>query len=665
MDKLNLLILILVVILMLNLLFYSIYQLQVSKSDIPVSESVVFKQVEEEEAFEMLESGKLDYYLWSLKPEQAEKAEENNNLKLYFANSQPMGIVLNAAPAKQGLNPFSIREVRFAMNYLIDREKIIDEVYKGYAVPTSLTVAPNHPTSELMQEVLDKYDFKYDKEKAINMINKAMTKAGAKKVNGKWSYHGEILTINIPLSNEYKGNKPHTLKLIGEDLKDAGFDVKPVYFDYENIVKESPVYSTPPSEQKWHISYSGWIYYSTNKYEDMAFMSTYIPKEGWWVHENKEIDRVKGEISKANSEEEWIKLNKELIDLYFTESITMWLVSKQNVYAAQKDVKGLIDDKFIGLRSYMNIRQAYDKDKQLVVAEGMLYEDDENWNPVVIGHISAMDVVNTLHDPATIPDPVTLEQESFRWGYSISRIGQKVPNDAFIWNVEDKEWDNVGLTAEAEAKVVYDLSNYIGTKWHHGEEISWADVLFFLASTWDRQYDEEKQEISSDGLKSYFEVIAGLRIVDDNLEVYLKETDFRDDEILEFADIFKKSAPWEVYAASDKLVFNDYGFQYGEAWDREDLTKLNLANKGQVNYILGFLDNMKYSEVLDQITIGETIYLSETEFNKRKSNLHDWYDEHGHLIIGDGPFYLDRYDHNNGELHMKAFEDYPGLFSKK
>ena len=47
------------------------------------------------------------------------------------------GLLLNPAPPKNNdtLNPFYFRPVRYAVNYLIDREFVVDEILKGYGTP--------------------------------------------------------------------------------------------------------------------------------------------------------------------------------------------------------------------------------------------------------------------------------------------------------------------------------------------------------------------------------------------------------------------------------------------------------------------------------------------------------------------------------------------------
>ena len=627
----------------------------------PASNAIIFKEISEENVVNELKSGNIDYSLLSLNSEQA--TELKDDLDLYYAYSLFLGISLNPAPAEEGqLNPFSLQKVRFALHYLIDRDEIVESVYGGFAIPTAVEMIPEHPSYEAIKSVVDSYEIKYDEEKALALIDEAMIDAGAEKIDNKWSYNGTKITLSVPIDEENE-ESAGIAEIVSSKLQGAGFEIEKTYYQRSNTDYEAPMYSTDPLEQKWHLYVTGWIFYSASKYQEYGFPKL-TQKEGWWEYENKEIEDVKEQLKACSNKQKWEELNKKLTKLQIDDAQGIWLISKKNVFAAKKSIEGLIEDKYIGMRSFGNIREAYIPGKDtLVIGQKYLYEEGDSWNPVVIEHIGMMDIINTIHDPARWSNPKTLEQNPFRWGYSIERLEQDVPNDAFVWDVEDKKWVLVGEGITAKTKVSYDLSNYINTKWHHGQEISWADILLFVASTWDRGYDEEKQKISSERWQDYFEPVKGLTITENILEVYLDKEDFNDENLLSFAGMFQRIAPWEIYASSDKVVFGQNGFEYGEESNPE-LEKLSLINKQHITMVLTALDNLNYSESQLYTSVAGKVYLEEQEFNERKAALHRWYNKHGHLIVSDGPFYLDRYNEEDGSIELKAFRDESYPFKK-
>lgn len=629
----------------------------------PVADSIVFKKVAMEDALKELQAGNIDYYLSSLDSTQALEAKNDKNIKLYSAYSEFGSISLNPAPGKNGkLNPFSIQKIRLAMNYLIDKQKIVDDVFGGLALPVAANMVPGHPSYQNIKPTVDKYDFKVDKTKAEALIAEGMKSAGAVKTNDKWTYRGKPIELNVFIDNESKDSKGMA-EMISTELEGVGFTVNKNYYDRSNKSFKSPTYTTDPNELKWNFDITGWIYYGASKYTSFGFPSLYEPKGGW-KYENKEIEDVKEQMKSCETEAKWAELNRKLTDLYLNDSVGIWLVAKEGLSAAKSNVSGLTNDEYIGLRYLKNIRQAKNKETNtLTIGSEYLYEAGSSWNPVVIESIGMIDVINAIHDPMRWTDK-DLETKPFRWGYTIKSTGDTdIPADAFIWNVDKNKWDNVAEGTKAKTEITLDLSKYLGAKWHDGEEINWGDVLYFIASTWDRSYDKTKQKISDEGWQDYFEGLQGLRISGDNLIVYLDRTDFDKDNLLLFAKLFQRIAPLEIYAGSDKLVFGNKGFQYGEIED-EKLEKLNLTNKDHVAKIFTELDSINYSEIEPFVSINGTSYFSEERLTNRKKALTDWYNAHGHLIISDGPFYLDRYNAETGDITMKAFRDESYPFTK-
>lgn len=635
------------------------------KADVrgPASDSIILKNISEEDAVSELLSGDMDYYLTSITPEQAVELKDNPDIKFYYAYPQFTSIAFNPAPGDgKQLNPFSLQKVRFAMNYLIDKEKIVDEVYKGFGVPVAANMIEEHPSYKLIKDIIDKYDFKYDKEKADSLIKEAMDSAGAEKIEGKWSFKGEPIVLYVYIDKESKESKK-IIEMICEEIENIGFKVEKNYYERDDKEFENPVSSTDADELKWHFYLTGWIYYGASKYTGFSLPGFYA-KEGWWDYNNTKINDVKEKLKSYSSKEEWEQLNKELTKLYLEDSQGIWLAAKQAIFAVKSNVNGIVEDEYVGIRSYGNIRQAYIPDKsELVIGSKYLYEEDDSWNPVVIKHIAMMDVVNTIHDPVKWTDPA-LETKPFRWDYSI-KISDSlyVPEDAFIWDVKDKKWVNVKEKVQAKSKITFDLSDYIGAKWHHGQEISWADILYFISATWDRAYDEEKQRISSERWQDYFEPVKGIRVFGNNLVVYLDKWDFDEENLLGFAGMFQRSAPLEIYAGSDKLVFGGNGFEYGEE-DDDEFEKLSLVNKEHIEKALNELDSMEYSEIAPFVSANGISYFTASEFNDRKAALHKWFDEHRHLIISDGAFYMDKYDNEAGDIILKAFRDENYPFKK-
>jgi peptide/nickel transport system substrate-binding protein len=145
-----------------------------------------------------VKAGELDYYIFGLNPSQVEVIAGDPEYILYRAPSGMNNIGLNPAPSIPGtFNPFSIREVRFAMNYIVDRDFIVNQLYQGSAAPMFTFMSSYDPDFVTIYEIVAKYEFGYDLTTAASIVDPAMTAAGCEKVEGKWHYQGTPVTIKF------------------------------------------------------------------------------------------------------------------------------------------------------------------------------------------------------------------------------------------------------------------------------------------------------------------------------------------------------------------------------------------------------------------------------------------------------------------------------------
>src|SRR5690606_20511260 len=94
----------------------------------PASDVIRFRAFDVDRAPRDLEAGRMDLYLYSLETAAAERLQGDDRHTLYQAPASTVSLVLNPAPAPRGeLNPFAIKEVRQAVQYMVDREYIARE----------------------------------------------------------------------------------------------------------------------------------------------------------------------------------------------------------------------------------------------------------------------------------------------------------------------------------------------------------------------------------------------------------------------------------------------------------------------------------------------------------------------------------------------------------
>ena len=625
----------------------------------PASDGITISIVPQKDAGAALESGKLDYYLSPLAAADVQEINSNPStaVELYPAVSTFMGIYFNPAPANVGINPFSSQKARFALNFLIDRGQIAQDVYGGAAFPVLSIPYPGHPSYAPISSAVDSFNITYDKAKGTQLLNEAMAEQGAAMVNGTWSYNGKPITIIMPLYNGSgaTGTRFMFASMVANDLKAAGFAVQmPTYDDY-NVM---PQYATDPVEMKWNIDISGAVFYGASKYQSAFFLAP-DRQDGWWQYNNTAITAAGELMGNATTKAEWDGANELLARLYINDSVGMWLVALDSNYGAGKDVQGIVDNRFVGIGDYGTARQASVNGKaSLAIGMPDLYDGKVSWNPAVVESIYAMGLLNTIHDPAWTADPVTLEEKPYRWGFAIERYPapQALPQGAFMWSVEGKKWVATPANATAKTKVAYDLSGYIGANWHNGQAIGWSDVLYFLASTSDRVYDTEKQKIASDQYKGTLDTVVGYRINGNLLETYLNTQDLDNGNLLAVARMFQRVAPFEIYAADDAVVFAQKKYSYGDV-PASPVPPLSLVNSTHVGDVLAAMGSLTDAQIAPMVTADGTDYLGSNTLSSRLNADKAWNAAHSSLVISDGAFYLDYYNQTDGSAHLKAFRD--------
>ncbi|MFA6531093.1 MAG: ABC transporter substrate-binding protein [Candidatus Micrarchaeia archaeon] len=624
----------------------------------PASDEIKVKVVPQNMAKEKLENGEIDYYLSPLNANdiQAIKSDANAKISLYPATSTIMGLYVNPAPADYGFNPFSSRNARFALNFLINRDKIASEVYDGEAFAILSSPWPGHPSYDPISSEVGSFNITYNKQKGMLLLNEAMVEAGAVMINGTWDYNGTPIILILPLYNGTDGSEDmqKMTGLVADDLKAAGFEVQ--MLEYDNYSK-APHYSSDPRKMQWHVVISGSIFYGMSKYQS-AYSLGPSYEEGWWKYENSNITAAKNLLYNSSTPVEWNRANSKLAGFYIEDSVGLWLVALNSNFGAGKDVNGIVNDSFVGIRSYGTPRQAnVPGKKSLVIGVPYLYDGQASWNPVVVEHIYMMDLLNIMHDPAKQADPKNLEEMPYRWGFEIEKYPspQKVPSDSFIWSATEKKWVSVPADATAVAKVTYNLSRYVCSKWHNGQTISWADVIYFIASTSDRLHDSEKQKISSEQFKEALDSVVGYRINGNKLETYMSIQNVDDGEMLPIARISQRIAPFEIYAANDELVFAKKKYSYGDVLS--NLTSLSLVEAEQVKDVLLAMESLTDAQVAPMVTLGGKNYLENGMLAARLQADKEWNIAHGHLVISDGAFYVDYYNQTDGSVRLLAFRD--------
>ena len=645
----------------------------------PATDTLEYKAVPADQAISAMQSGAIDLYIFGLRPSQAVSVKNNPNIKLYYAPSMIVDFGVNPAPAPKGqLNPFMDRRVRFALNYLIDRNYVVNQIYSGFASPMYTFLSQYDPDYVTIYDIIAKYEFKYDPAKADVLITAAMKDMGAEKVNGKWYYNGNPVTINFIIRIEDERRE------IGDALASAldkeGFTVNREYMSFGQAIPI--VYGTNPADLQWSLYTEGWGKSGIDKYDFGTINQFGAPWYGWlpgygvstwWNYKNSTIDKLCKKIYFGNftTKDERNQIYKKASELITLEAVRVWVSTKLTIYPASSQLTGLTEDIGAGLEGLWNPREVA-KPGSNTVKFGHLHVWTEGtvWNPIGgFSDVYSVDIWRAIYDPLMWTHPFSGEPIPFRAHYTVATAGPKgtlnVPSDAFMYDNATHSWKLVGNNVKATSKVVFDLSSYIGHKWHDGTTISWADFLYGLWQTYEIAYNPHKAAIESETastLKATLEPFVGFRIAGNNLEVYINYWHFDSNYIAYFAAPPVTHWPWEVMAASDYLVFGTEKPMYGYS----DTTATNF-NVPQLSLVLhdhasdvvniGF-SHLDVDKLISNVfTVNGKTYETTDDATARVKAATQWFNDHGHLVISDGPYYLDVFDPEAQYARLKAFRD--------
>jgi len=632
-------------------------------------------------ALEELKSGNLDTYYFRIPLEAASEIKNIPQLKEYDKLSGSFGLLLNPAPynVSGSLNPFSLREVRYAMNYLIDREFVVDEILKGLGTPLVGPYGIYSPEYFNVIDVVESSGLRYNPRLADQLITAAMTKAGALKENGKWMLGENPVTISILLRSD---NQP--LRLVGElvasQLEKVGFTVNRNYGDLNTA--NTVVYGSNPQALGWNIyteafgGTSGFV-----KYNPVVPSQMYAPYFGnmpgrqnpaLWNYENDTIDKMAQRIEFFNftSEKERNSLVSNATAMGIQEAVRIFIAQLVDPYVASSGVTGLVNDFGAGISSKFSLINARTQDPSNTLDIGVKQIYQGAWNGVGgCADQYCRDISSALSDPGTFRDPYTGEVIPMRTPWvNITTTGPLeklvVPDNAITWDPVTQQWKGPGMNNSAFTVVKYDT---LYSNWHHGIPMDSADILYpqYFVFEWGMDTGESS-DLTSDpeymtGVQPGLPLIKGIRFLDDQtIESYVDQWHFDDKELASTAGAWA-GEPWEVTAASERLVTSGKAaFSTGEALSK-NVPQLSLIVPSHAAMLRNELALMKAegfvpNPLRDIVTAEEAIKRYDASIN--------WIDNHRHAIIGNGPFYLDSYTPEGRVITLKAFRDSSYPFEK-
>lgn len=666
-----------------------------------VDEVIVTEEPSAAAAVTRLEVGELDVYAYGVSdPAIFQKVSASPALGFERSFGSYSELTFNpAGPVLEDgkLNPFAVPRVREAINWLVDREYIAEEIHGGMAVPRYLPITSAFPDYARLADIARKLELRYahDPERAKAVITEEMGKLGATLVGGKWHYQGEpvklILLIRTEDERREIGDYLATL------LEELGFTVER---QYKTAAEASPIWiGSDPAKGLFHIYTGGWVTTVVARDQSTNFNFFYTPRglarPLWQAYKPAtEFDEIADRLARRDFKtmEERTQLFARALELAMQDSVRVWLVDSLSISPRRAEVKVAADLAGGIYGAYLwpyTIRFTDRVGGTMRIAMPSILTDP--WNPLDgTNWIYDMMLIRATADYGYMWDPFTglhwpqraeRAEVYVKEGLPVSRTldwvdlkfvpENRVPPDAWLdWDPVAQRFITVGekhpegLTANRKT-VVYYPNNLYNVKWHDGSNFSLADIVLGIILTFDRAKEGSPvfDAAKVPAFETFQRYFRGVRIVQ------------KDPLVIEtYTDLYYLDAEWYVgtwfpYYDQGPGAWHTLGLGLMAEMNQEAAFSKDKSQKLGVEWLnmiagptVGVLERflrkasdenyIPYAPALGQ-------FISAAEARQRWANLAAWYREKGHFWVGSGPFYLERAYPVEGMVHLKRFADYP------
>jgi len=639
-----------------------------------VDEIRFIQYLDENTALEEVRNGNLDMYYYRIASDRLADSDSREGLKVYESTGGYYSILLN--PTDEGpFNPFSIKEIRYSINFLVDRDLIVNELLGGFGTPMFSNYGSFSAEYLRILDVIETFQLRYNPALAEKTISDELITHGAEKINNTWHYEDEPIEITFFIRSDDPVRKAIG-EILAAELEEIGFVVKKEFGDLNKAYVV--VYGSNPAEQKWSLYTEGWGSSGFTRYDSVTLAQMYSPwfssmpgnnNPANWNYQNERLDELTQRIYSGEfaDENERTRLIKDAMKEGVNESVRIFLASKVDQYVTNENVDGVINALGAGVPSRFTPINVRTDSGTLNVGVKQIYQ--AAWNPIGgLGDTYSNQIWLSITDPILTGHPFSGKMMPIRSEWNVESNGIdssiQVPGDAIRWNTDSKKWDRVGSDVLAKSKITYDLKF---NQWHHGPEMNMNDIIYsvYFLSEWgsertenDRTYDSDFSPQASQILNT----LKGIRIIDSNtIEVYTDFWHFDSGEIASWGSVWS-SMPWEIIASMEQIVIDGKSSFSRTESITKNINWFSLIIPNDANQVKMQLNDFKQKEFVPDSLIQ---FNPDNDFEDvRYDSSLRWIDENNHAVISNGPFYLDRYSPDSRMIVIKSFDYGDYLFEQ-
>jgi peptide/nickel transport system substrate-binding protein len=667
-------------------------------------------------AIAQVQAGAIDLFSFNLASTEL-PALKSSGLSYSGSYGGNYAIMLNPAVFKDAnvLNPFSDHKIREAMNWLIDRNYVNQEIYGGGSLPKLFAITTNlvdyTGVVDIARELETKYAYNLDKAKQV--ISGEMTTLGATTgADGKFQYKGKPVSLIFIIRSDGDGTRKPMGDYVATQLESVGFTVDR---QYKKSSEASPIWiGSDPVDGKWNLYTAGWLASGLTRDEGNQFQQMYAPdsQQGLSVFlANTTIDPAfqKAADDLANHTFTTVAQRHDemaqALELSMQDSTQVWVVDQQ-VYSPFKTNVNVTYDLASGIEAAAmypyNLRFTDKEGGALKVGTNDLFTEPwntiagDNWiwdTGVMRATQQGSDIVASggiMGDPYTglaWPQRIATAEVTAQTGLPVSKSldwvtlktadSIPVPPDTWVdWDAKTQKFITAaekfpnGTTAKVKSVVTYPADLFTTIKWHDGSPLSVADfimptIVFF---------DEAKKDsaIYDEALAPYVESVLtyykGFKITSTNpLTIEAYSDLWYSDAELDVTSLWPTSPTglsgensWDILAISNLAnAAGELAYSADKA-DAKKIEHMSWVGGPSLDILAKHLDEAE-SQSLIPYAPTMSQFITADEAKARYDNLKTWYTAHGHFWIGTGPYYLDKVFTTEKTLVLKNNPDFPDL----
>ena len=686
-----------------------------------VPEKILYSvKMDQSVALKDIVEGNSDIFMTEVPAATLNGLDEDSKAKLdiYPIPSGSWTFVLNPIPNKAPyqvkvngvteFNPFAIREVRFALNYLMDRKYITNEILNGAGGPNFTPTTPGMPNAWKFDLQATKLGLtpEGDKEKALADITAALEKAASLpenknklvKKDGFWNFAGKPVTLKFMIRVDDPEGRLKLGNYFAGLIEAAGIKVEKLLWDRTKAI--DTLYNTDPAQVAWHLYTEAWGAGSTYVWQDTPIVqhmsSIWGNQPGWgdttkWAYKNEEADKLANDIvaGKVDTEAKFWENLLKINEIGLNEAVRIFVTYQNSYYVANK--ARFNERLYYGLGTGFDrtaLENANTKDGILKVlqfsAQGGLFQSA--WDPVGtngFGDQYTSNVVQMIFDRELPDGPFGQVNERRSTVVStkaepvferdakgnITKVSGNINVDenGTVIDFKTKKYKKIGKGVKAAIETTYKIN--FGA-WHSGRDIKKADYLYSDAFVAEWAKEDGAGDKKFDSAYAQFwapllEGVVGFRWNADNTLTIWSNAFYTKPGLENVGGTPSLSVigsqrpgyavPWEIIEGIQALVLeggasgSKYAFTEAEGINPVDL-KSPAFTKDLRAKLVDLAAKKLVPEVLkDEVKPEEAVanYNSAIKF----------IDTYGHAVIGYGAYMLTKLDLKTGYTELTAFRD--------